>query len=128
MSTQGDRLRELRLSKEKTQREIADFLKMTPKMVSFYENDERFPPHDVLIKLANYFEVSTDYLLGLTDDPTPQKLQSILMEEKSTYGKLSDSQKKVITRMDDLPPEFQEKILGMIEMLIDFDSKENKTK
>lgn len=36
-------------------------------MVSFYENDERIPPADILIKLSHIFNVSTDFLLGLSD-------------------------------------------------------------
>ncbi len=63
----GKILKNLRHTKGSTQKEVSDFLKLTPKMISFYENDERMPPPDILDKLANYFNVSTDYLLGRTD-------------------------------------------------------------
>lgn len=62
----GKRIRELRTEKGVTQRELASFLSLTPKMVSFYENNERVPPADILIKLSKYFNVSIDYLLGRT--------------------------------------------------------------
>ena len=59
-----NRLKELRQQRNKTQQEIADFLNLTPKAVSFYELGQRDIPNDTLIKLADYFHVSTDYLLG----------------------------------------------------------------
>ena len=59
-----NRLKELRLKHEKTQQEIAAFLNVTPKAVSFYELGQRDIPNETLQKLANYFHVSTDYLLG----------------------------------------------------------------
>lgn len=62
----GKRIRGLRIEKDVTQRELASFLGLTPKMVSFYENNERVPPADILIKLSKYFNVSVDYLLGRT--------------------------------------------------------------
>ena len=43
-------------------------------MIGYYESEERFPPHDVLSKLADSFSVSADYLLGrsVTDKPNEQ--------------------------------------------------------
>lgn len=38
-----------------------------------YESGERETPAWVVVKLADYYKVSTDYLLGRTDDPTPPK-------------------------------------------------------
>jgi transcriptional regulator with XRE-family HTH domain len=58
------RIKELRTEKDVTQRELANYLNLTPKMISFYESGERFPPHDIILKLSEYFNISTDYLLG----------------------------------------------------------------
>lgn len=63
----GKRIKLLRTEKDVTQKELADFLGLTPKMISFYEKGERFPPHDIIYKLSDYFNVTTDYLLGKTD-------------------------------------------------------------
>ncbi|MCT4572346.1 immunity repressor protein, partial [Bacillus thuringiensis] len=43
-------------------------------MIGYYESEERFPPHDVLTKLADCFSVSADYLLGrsVTGEPNEQ--------------------------------------------------------
>lgn len=55
----GKRIKLLRTEKEVTQKELADFLGLTPKM--------KFPPHDIISKLSDYFNVTTDYLLCKTD-------------------------------------------------------------
>ena len=60
----SQRIKALRTNKEYTQKELAEKLGLTPKMVSFYELGDRVPPPDVLEKLADIFGVSTDYLLG----------------------------------------------------------------
>ena len=51
------------------QSDIATLLKCTQSCYSLYENGQRDIPTDVLIKLANYYNVSIDYLLGRTDNP-----------------------------------------------------------
>ena len=47
-----------------TQKDLAEYLNLTPKMISFYELGQRVPPSDIILKLAERFNVSTDYLLG----------------------------------------------------------------
>lgn len=66
MKFKGCILKELRENRGTTQRELAEYLGLTPKMISFYEKDERTPPSNILIKLADFFNVSTDFLLGRT--------------------------------------------------------------
>lgn len=69
----GNRIKLLRLEKGNTQKQLSEYLGLTPKMISFYEKEERFPPHDIILKLADYFNVTTDYLLGRTDEKRPKK-------------------------------------------------------
>ena len=63
------RLRDLREDNDKTQQQIADMLNMHRSVYRRYESAEREIPVWAVIKLADYYSVSTDYLLGLTDDP-----------------------------------------------------------
>ena len=63
------RLRDLREDNDKTQQQIADMLNMHRSVYRRYESGEREIPVWAVIKLADYYRVSTDYLLGLTDDP-----------------------------------------------------------
>lgn len=77
----GKRIKELRVEKGITQSELSNYLGLTPKMISFYELEQRFPPQDIIIKLADYFNVSTDYLLGRSEIRNPDKL----LREYSLY-------------------------------------------
>lgn len=61
------RLRRLREQKKKTQQVVGDFCGVSRSMISVYESGEVEPTASVIRKLANYFDVSSDYLLGLTE-------------------------------------------------------------
>lgn len=64
------RLRQLRQDKHLRQEQVALLVGVSKGAISAYENDIRQPSYDVLIRLANLYRVSTDYLLGRTDDRT----------------------------------------------------------
>ena len=64
-------LRGIREDRDVKQREIAAYLNVSQNTYSQYETGQRQLPIDCLIKLAQYFETSTDYILELTNDPTP---------------------------------------------------------
>lgn len=61
----GDKLKDLRVCKKMTQKELSNRLGVSKSVISSYESGTRFPSYDVLIKIAQIFNVSTDYLLGL---------------------------------------------------------------
>jgi transcriptional regulator with XRE-family HTH domain len=63
----NQRIRELRTLRSISQVELAAALGVTKQSVSNWENDNIQPSIDILIKLAKYFNVSTDYLLALDD-------------------------------------------------------------
>jgi len=65
------RIRDLREDHDKTQQAVADYLHMYRSVYRRYETGERETPAWVVVQLAEFYQVSTDYLLGLTDDPTP---------------------------------------------------------
>ncbi|MGM9534056.1 MAG: helix-turn-helix domain-containing protein [Intestinibacter sp.] len=62
----GKRLAELRKENKITQRELANKLNISKSSLAMYETNKRQPTNDVLVKLADYFDVSVDYLLGRT--------------------------------------------------------------
>ncbi|AJE12370.1 XRE family transcriptional regulator [Clostridium botulinum] len=64
----GDRLRELREEKQLTQEELGKLLNVSRQAVSSYEKGENEPTIDALVKIANIFNVSLDYLLGRTKE------------------------------------------------------------
>ncbi len=67
------RIRDLREDSDLFQKDVADFLNCTQVCYSHYENGKRDIPTDVLIKLALFYNTSTDYILGLTNEIAPYK-------------------------------------------------------
>lgn len=100
----GERIKKHRLKNNLTQKVLSVQLGLTTKMISFYENDERTPPADILIKLSKIFSVSTDYLLGLS-------------EEKKD-GLLSAMEFELLDDFRVLPKEEQEEIIEIQKMKI----------
>ncbi|MDI9261275.1 helix-turn-helix domain-containing protein [Alicyclobacillus sendaiensis] len=66
-----ERLIELRTQRNLKQRDLAEFLGIALRSWQRYEAGEREPTVDQLMELARFFGVSLDYMVGLTDDPTP---------------------------------------------------------
>lgn len=64
----GERLKKLRKEKKLTQTELGSKINVTKVSISGYESGNRSPDTDTLQRLADFFEVSTDYLLGRTDE------------------------------------------------------------
>ena len=64
-------MRDLREDSDQTQQRIADVLNMQRSVYRRYESGERETPAWVVVKLADYYKVSTDYLLGRTDERAP---------------------------------------------------------
>ena len=65
------RLRDLREDRDLSQREVAELLGMKQPQYNRYERGLRDIPTDVLIRLARFYNVSTDYILGLTNISKP---------------------------------------------------------
>ncbi len=87
MSTFGNKLKQLRIEKGLTQKESCKIFGVAESTISHYESDKRNPDHEFLIKCAQHYHVSIDWMLGLTDkrnaivskevDP-PEKYKKIL--------------------------------------------------
>ena len=67
------RIRDLREDRDLKQRQLAEFLNCSQQVYSNYELGQRDIPTDVLIRLADFYGVSVDYLLGLTKNPKRNK-------------------------------------------------------
>lgn len=66
-----DRLIKLRTQKKKTQEQIANIIGVTRPAYTAYEKGTRTPDYEILKTLADYYDVSIDYLLARTDNPSP---------------------------------------------------------
>ena len=81
MAAFSERLSILLESSNKTKKEIAEFLGMTPRNLRYYELGENQPTPDMIIKLSDLFGVSIGYLLGIEDEPkmiAPNPLMRVL--------------------------------------------------
>lgn len=67
------RIYELREDNDLKQREIAKILNCSQRVYSNYERGDLDIPTEILIKLAKYYDVSTDYILGISDKKEPSK-------------------------------------------------------
>lgn len=67
----GERLSDLRKDRGLTQKELADKLQIHVSSLSLYERNQASPDDSVNVKIAKYFNVSLDYLLGITDYERP---------------------------------------------------------
>lgn len=68
-----ERIKQLRKESNILQKDIAKSLGISPRAYRFYENGDRFPDFQGLIRLADFFDVSIDYLVGRTDNPKSHK-------------------------------------------------------
>ncbi|MDQ0418000.1 transcriptional regulator with XRE-family HTH domain [Croceifilum oryzae] len=97
MSNIGSRVKKLREKHSLTQKKLAEILGYkTDRAVQYIEQGKRNPDFEGLMTLANYFNVSLDYLVGRSDNPSPPSVemenQTELDRLHSLIGKLSTKQ------------------------------------
>ena len=98
----GNNLKKIRQDNQITQEELAKKINTSRSNIANYENDKNMPSIEILNKLSEIFNCSTDYLLGKTDVRNPgQKIDDVLNEamigmSKKDYENLTDTQKKQI--------------------------------
>lgn len=98
-------LKKLRTEKHKSLEEVAKVLGVSLQTIFYYENEKRDMSTENLQKLADYFNVSTDYILGKTEDRKPS-IKDSLDEELLKFGlsrkkieKISDEEKAEIKKI-----------------------------
>lgn len=101
-----ERLKLLRKELKKTQTDIANVLGITVSAYGNYELGQREPDNANLIKLAKYFGVSTDYLLGLSEERTA-----------STTPSLSYNEQELLSLFNKLSPEDKQRAIGYLTCL-----------
>jgi transcriptional regulator with XRE-family HTH domain len=102
----GDRIKQLRFAKDMSQGDLAKALHVAQTTVSQWESNDRKPSIDTLSQIADYFGVSTDYILGRTDIKTehiikaPPELESAGVEKVAIDGRdyLTRSEVEAIRR------------------------------
>ncbi len=98
------RLRELREERNLLQKDIANLLNITTSAYGYYEQGKREPDTHVVNSLADFYDVSSDYLLGRTNC-------------KSTENNISHIQYSLITAIDSLSPESLKDLEKYVQLL-----------
>lgn len=112
----GTRIKEQRLHLQLIQSSLAKKLGLSTRMISFYENDERIPPADILIKLSRIFNVTTDYLLGLSDDDSTLKNLSRIVINKD--------EEQFIVLLRKLDSDYKDIVLGELKKCVKLQEQE----
>lgn len=96
MTTLPDRLKQLRSENNLLQKDIAKKLNITPSAYGFYEQGKRIPDSNVLNTLAQIFNVSLDYLMGVSDIRSYGKINTnhpIHRKDKISYDEFMEAAK-----------------------------------
>lgn len=107
-----NRLKELRLNSNKTQKDIADYLGLTEQAIAYYEKGKRTPKPETWRALADYFDVSVPYLRGATT------YEILDLREKGIYGYVTEAMDRAFNDYAILPVQ-KERVLKAIAYSID---------
>ena len=94
----GSRIKEMRIEKHLSQSSLAAELGVSTNTISQYETDKRFPDQAGIINICHYFQISSDYLLGLSKIPRPPLSLYKLSENCNSC---SDTQIEAINKLID---------------------------
>lgn len=115
----GYRLKKEREKRNWSQKFVAEKIGITNTVLSNYERDYRDPDTETLKKLADLYGVSTDYLLGLTDNPQPKKSVIVAGQEIELTQeelKLFEELKKHPILFHDLASDPEKKVKELIKL------------
>ena len=100
----GKRLKRLRTENKMTQRNLAEVIGVTHVSISGYESGKRTPDTETLTKLADYFNVSTDYLLGRESKSNLDSFEAFLNdpELETWYRELPESDEEELRQMKEI--------------------------
>ncbi|MEH7114538.1 helix-turn-helix transcriptional regulator [Neobacillus niacini] len=85
----GQRLKEVRSKYGYNMQYVSERIGVARSTYAGYETQERFPPIEVLARIADVLHTSTDYLIGVTDDPEPKELTRNVDEYLTSVSKLN---------------------------------------
>lgn len=121
----GERIAKLRLEKQMTQEELAKALQISRSALSLYELNKREPDAETLSKIADFFGVTIDYLLGRTDTPSPVDKITDSVSDDPELAKFWDELKEredlqlLFKQTREMSPEDVKKIIRIIKAIED---------
>ncbi|HDT6575746.1 helix-turn-helix transcriptional regulator [Bacillus cereus] len=107
----GDILKKLRKKNKLTQEQLGDAIGVSKMAISYFEKGKKAPGRESIEKIADYFHVTTDYLLGRTDSiDLPTNQHDIITEEG----------KNIMAIIEHLPTEERKKAWEQLEMYVNY--------
>ena len=100
-----ERLKTLRKSKGLSMKELGSIFGLAESTISLYENGKRQPDKETILKFADYFGVSVDYLLGRDDAPI-------------SADDLSDGEKQLVSLIKQLTDEETEELSNFVDFIL----------
>ena len=113
------RIRTLRKDKGLTMKQFGERIGMAESTISLYESGKRQPDNETLKKIADFFDVSTDYLLERTDDKNQKPGETNIKFDEFSYAMYNESK--------ELSEDDKQRLLTFARMLKDSISEDEKT-
>jgi len=110
----SERLISLRKAEKMPQKEVADAIGIALRSLRYYESGERKPTSDIVISLANFFQVSADYLLGISSIP------------RNSDVMLPESEQNILQHFRDITDEGQDYVRLQMTMAVNMYKKKRK--
>ncbi|TCU64445.1 DNA-binding XRE family transcriptional regulator [Tissierella praeacuta] len=105
----GKRIKALRNERNLLQKDLAEKLNLSQQTISLYESEKRQPDYQILQSIADFFNVSVDYLLGRTD----------IKDSSVLYVKENNIHNEIIDEIKKLSPESQDELKKYIENYVE---------
>jgi len=109
----NDRLINVRKKNNLTQNEVANYIGVQRTTYTRYEKGGIVPPTDIVVKLASFFKISTDYLLGKSDTPNPYP--NMIVNQINSGESIN---------LSDLPKDAQDKVIEYYQLMREKYAKE----
>ncbi|MCU4923950.1 helix-turn-helix domain-containing protein [Bacillus cereus] len=107
----GEKIKELRKNNKITQEQLGNAIGVSKMAISYFEKGKKSPGRETLEKIADYFNVTTDYLLGRSEDPE-------LSEEENKI--VTEEGKNIMALIESLPEDERKKAWEQLEMYVTY--------
>lgn len=104
------RLKTLRNQSHKSQQDVCQAINIEQSTLANYENGKRIPKIDILIKIAQYYNVTTDYLLGIQEENTIHQLSSL--------NPITTRERQLVETFRQLDDDYKDIAIGEIKRLL----------
>ncbi|KMN42304.1 MULTISPECIES: helix-turn-helix domain-containing protein [Bacillus] len=107
----GEKIKELRKNNKITQEQLGNAIGVSKMAISYFEKGKKSPGRESLEKIADYFDVTTDYLLGRSEDPELNEEENKIVTEEG---------KNILALIESLPEDERKKAWEQLEMYVTY--------